>query len=344
MVKKWRLTMAFRQRIALLLVFILLSGAAYAEKLATLTDVLKPLFLAVDTDRFYVTDGFTIFIYSMKDFKLIKKFGKEGEGPQEFMRFVMVTPRADDLLVNSLAKISFFSKDGEYKSEVKTSVLNRFFIPMGKQYVGRSGKQGDVDKKFYLTINIFDENLKVVKELFKYENFMQLSGDINPVCIRQALFYVSGDKIFIENKPEGLIVCFDGTGKELPVIDPKIKRRKFTKADEDRYRNFYKNDPRYREDYEMLKPRLKFPDYFNPIDYMWVTGGKIYVMTFKQEGGSSEFIIFDTAGKFIKRRMSPYHHPNILERAPSDIKDGKLYQIIENEDEEEWELHVTSVL
>lgn len=335
--------MVFRQKVVLFLVLILLSGAAYAEKLATLTEVLKAQLLAVDTDRFYVTEGATVFIYSMKDFKLMKKFGKQGEGPQEFRGAARVLPRTDGLIVNSRGKISFFTKDGEYKNEIKASSISAFFLPLGGQYVGYGGRQGD-DNKFYVTINIFDAKLKKVKELYKYENFVQQHGDINPVGIRQALLYVSENKIFIENKPEGLIMCIDGTGKELSTIDPKIKPRKFTKADEDRYRNFYKNDPRTKNDYERLKPRLKFPEYFNPIDFMWVVGGKIYVMTYKREGGSSEFIVLDTAGKLIKRTMVPYHHQNVLERAPSDFRDGKLYQIIENEDEEEWELHVTPIL
>lgn len=331
--------MACKHKIVLFMVLIALAGTAYAEKLAVLTDVLKPTSLAVDVERFYVVEECTIYIYSMKDFKFLKKFGKAGEGPQEFRRFAIVTPRADDLLINSIGKISFFTKDGEYQREVKISVISQLFKPLGNLYVGFGGRQGEEDKKFYVTVSIFDENLKVVKELFNYENNIQQQGGINPVGIRQTLFYVWGNRIFVEDKQRGVVLCFDETGKELPVIDPKITPRKVTKEDEERYRDFYKNDPRTKNDYEMLKSRIKFPEYFNPIDHMWVTDGRIYIMTFKREGAASEFLIYDTDGKFIKRTMVPFYHLNVLFRAPTDIKDGKLYQIIENDEEEEWELH-----
>ncbi|MCP4215475.1 MAG: hypothetical protein GY765_12545, partial [bacterium] len=48
------------------------------------SDLLKPTSLVVADEQIYITDGPSIYIHSAKDFKLINKFGKVGEGPQEF--------------------------------------------------------------------------------------------------------------------------------------------------------------------------------------------------------------------------------------------------------------------
>jgi hypothetical protein len=39
----------------------------------------------VDKNQLYITDGASVFIYSLKDYQLQKKFGKRGEAPGEFL-------------------------------------------------------------------------------------------------------------------------------------------------------------------------------------------------------------------------------------------------------------------
>jgi len=336
--------MLYKQKIGLLviLIFFFFSGAVHAEKLAALPDILKPLRLTIDTDRFYVTEGTTIYIYSLTDFKLMKKFGKSGEGPQEFNGNVpiQIIPRADDLMINSFGKISFYSKDGIYQRELKTSSISLFFRPLGKQFVGYGFIQED--KTVYTTINFFDASLKKGNEIYRHKRFIQQSGDINPIATRNPLLYTSDNKIFVDGE-DGVIRCFDNTGKKVLSIDPKIKKRKVTEEDEERYRNFYKNDPRFRDAYENLKQRIKFPDYFPPIQFYIVMDKKIYIFTYKKEGENNECIVFDTQGKLLKKTMVPLFYGTAIEPYPPDIKNGKLYQLIENVDEEEWELHVVPI-
>jgi hypothetical protein len=83
--------------------------------------------------------GAAISIYSLKDFKLIKKLRKEGEGPQEFKTFLGFGLTVDiypgHILVNSIDKISYFSRKGEFIKEKKTPVGTTLTFFRGK-FVG----------------------------------------------------------------------------------------------------------------------------------------------------------------------------------------------------------------
>ena len=99
----------------------------------------------------------------------------------------------------------------------------------------------------------------------------------------------------------------------------------------------------YKQQYEELKHRLAFPDYFPEIGNFQVTDNKIYVSTWKVENGSNEWFIFDLQGKLLKRLFVPIVFLMPLEPYPYTVKNGKLYQLIETEDEQ-WELHAHEIM
>ena len=61
----------------------------------------------------------------MEDFKLVKKIGKEGEGPGEFKirgdLAVKIDIQKDRFLVNSLGKVSIFNRKGIMEREMRVS-------------------------------------------------------------------------------------------------------------------------------------------------------------------------------------------------------------------------------
>lgn len=61
-----------------------------------------------------------------------------------------------------------------------------------------------------------------------------------------------------------------------------------------------------------------------------------------KEAGKSEVQIFDLKGTLLEKSMIPIKEKNAKRFFPYDIKKGMLYQLVENEDEE-WELHVTKI-
>jgi hypothetical protein len=333
--------MAIKQTIGLLLTAIIFSGGIYAEKLATLPEIQNPTGLTIAAERFYVIEGTRVSIYSFKDFKLINQFGKKGEGPQEFMHFARVVPQPDDLFVYSFGKIAYYTKDGIFKSEKRALSISFKFTPLGDKYVGIAFDMKDGVR--YNSISIFDSDLKREKVLYSYKRVIQDAGNIDPVDTRDCDFFISDNKIFFDDK-DGNIRCCDDTGKQLFLIETKIPGIKVTRADEERYRNHYKKDPQYKDIYHMIENRIKFPSLFPPIQYFEVVDKKIYVVTFKKKDDKFEYMVYDIKGKLLKKDMTRLLYGSAIELFPTSAKDGKIFQLIENEKEVVWELHSHTII
>ena len=56
-----------------------------AEDSPMLRELIEPNSIALDHRNIYIPDGTGIYIYDRKDFRLKKRIGKKGEGPQEFL-------------------------------------------------------------------------------------------------------------------------------------------------------------------------------------------------------------------------------------------------------------------
>jgi hypothetical protein len=128
------------------------TGFLRAEKLAALDQLLKPNGLAVSTRYIYILEEPTIYIFSARDFRLIKKFGKRGEGPQEFMTSpfgimpMILYPYDNDtkVLVNSNSKVSLFTAEGTFIKETRVPPMQAF-LPFNDRYI--STGSGENSKK-----------------------------------------------------------------------------------------------------------------------------------------------------------------------------------------------------
>ena len=181
-----------------ILVFMIFTGFAFSKKVATISEVMKPSAITIDSEQMYIVENTSIYIYSLKDFKLKKKFGKEGEWPEEFKTFVNLTPQKDCLLINSWGKLSLYTKDGILKKELKTKSAGWFalFYPLKNGFIGRG--VASVDKKNYATINLFDSNFNKGKELYRILSHEQ-AGKIN-ILAKGFIYKAHDNKIFIKNK------------------------------------------------------------------------------------------------------------------------------------------------
>lgn len=335
--------------IVLLLLLLLGVGSfLYPGKVAVLDGIVNPFTkMEVDDNQLYITDGAAIHIYSLKDYSLKKKFGRRGEGPQEFkvvptnnLGSVILDVYPDYLLVNSLGKISFFTKQGEFIKEIRSISPNGCFKVIGNRFVGYSFPAGN--KTNYLTVNIFDSTLKVVRELYREPQWINPGKDINVFGIRSAFFVVSDDKILVENRQSSIVV-FNGNGEKLYSIDPQIKPLKVTKKTKKRVHDFFKSLPQFKQLYTIIKDRLKFPRYFPKIRSFFVADYKIYVLSWRRKEKKNECFIYDLEGNLINKTYFPLLQDNIFLPYPFAIGNGKYYQLIENEDGETWELHISHI-
>jgi hypothetical protein len=305
------------------------------RKPVILRELMRPVDIVLDDHQLYITDEMSVYIYSLKDFKLKKKFGSAGEGPGEFKNFIYVIPQDDQLLVNSIGKVSFFTKDGDFIKEFRAgaNLGGDFFFPLKEGFVGRDTVAEN--QTLYITINLYDSKFKKVKELYRVKR-RQMTEKMQ--LLSQAIQYAAyGNKIYAAVKKGFIIDVLDHNGKFLFSLHQEYHKQSFTSEDERKIRKMYRLV--YKERYELIEHRFVFPEYYPEIQKFIIEDNRIYVYTYRIENARLEFFIFDVLGKLLKKQWVPMAFETPVLPYPFYIKNGKLFQLSENE-EEEWELQV----
>lgn len=313
-----------------------------AEKLATLPELMGPATLAVDNERFYVTQDATVFIYSLTDYKLIKKFGQKGEGPEEFPTLpglpLIVSSEKDHLLINSANRISFFTKDGGFIKMIKSKgggVFSGIFQPLGDGFAGLGVLLED--SSVYNTVNLYDSQLYKIKPIAKVKRSAQQTGPIKLFSDNMS-FQTYGDRIYIITGQDFVIDILDKEGNKVNTIKRDYERIPFTDENKTEIFKTIEANPLQRPYLDVIKQRMQFPKYFPAVINLFVADDQLHAVTWKREQGKFEFIIFDCEGKFEKKMFVEFRMSGPLQPYPPAFKNHKLYQLIENE-AEEWELH-----
>lgn len=332
------------KKIVLYILFAILTTCpdfVIAEKVVPLPELAKPTLVMVEQNQVLIADFPHVYVYSLGDFKLVAKIGKKGEGPGEFSGRLRFQPDPKYIIIGSHMKVSYYTRDGKRVKEVrsKTSSATSVYKPLGKNYAAYGGaREKDT---FYNTITIHDPDLKKIKEVIRWKHPIQPGKRVEPVDsdLQGGEFRIFDEKIFVLLRKEGNVEVFDDNGETLFSIKPNYKKVKFTLTDKNRFNEFYRTDPRYRGFYERIQQFIEYPGYFPCAREFFVTGGKMYILTHLEEKGKSQFVICDTDGKNEKSVFVPFYNRNPREFYPFYIKNGKLYQLADNEDTEEWELH-----
>ena len=328
------------KKTCLILFLIVFSALSFAKKAAEFPELKRPQGLIIDENRIFIPDYPEVYIYSLKDFRLIKKFGKEGEGPGEFKarpdRF-NISVQPDYLFVNCDMKIFYFTWKGKLINEINTRGVGYYFFAAKDRLLGRKIIQEE--KIRYTPLYLFDSNLNPVKELAR----IKPAGSAKAFRAFHRSFNVEfgKDKIFVNLGTKFVVKIFDYNGKLLHVIDKENpeNRVKVTEADKKEYYENLKLTPGY----QTIINRIVFPEYFpairSDIGLQYDHHGgieKLYVITEKKKDDRAVCFLFDVKGTFLKKVNLPF-------QSPLDIKNGRLYQLIENEEAEVYELHVTGI-
>jgi hypothetical protein len=329
--------------IILILILLVFCFSGFAVKVAVLPELMKPKIMAVDDTQLYVTEEASVFIYSLKDFELVKKFGSAGQGPQEFQVLLdvplVIDVSTDRIIVNSFGKISYFTKQGEFIKEVKTKSIALFLQALGDGFLGMSVTAQDGVR--YRTINLYDSELNKLKEIYRAKHDFQ-AGQGLKVLTKPFIYQAYENKILLPGKDDATIDLFDKEMKKLLSIHLDQEKRKVDQKFKDAVINLIKTNPVTKNYFEALKP-ITFPDYFPSIRAFFVDDGTVYVMTYKMENNANEFFTYDMSGKFKKRLLIPIQYETELQPYPITLNKGKLYQIVENEEEEVWEFHMSKI-
>jgi hypothetical protein len=326
-----------------LLLFAALSPAA--EKSAVpLPDLLNPGSLYVTEDRLYVVDGCSILIYDLNDFKLLKTFGQEGEGPQEFKDAVQTLYfLGDRMLVNSVGKLSVFTRHGDFISETKAPSGSRAgdYCPLGDGYA--AVQFTTEDRTFYLNLNLYDSALIKTKQLLRVKDDFQ-PGKYMMAYSQNKTFDVLQNRLYVAFDGEFKIPVFDASGELEFTIAPEYERLKMDQAHREAADHYYRTDPYYKKYYDRIRSVLTFPDRLPAIKSFTFSEDTLYVETYRKNGRLTEFHTFSPSGKFSGVRHLPLIEDGEIAYSASRlyrIRNGCLYQLVE--DEEEWVIHITEL-
>lgn len=334
------------KRTYLLLIVMGMVFAMYAEPGKIVPALNTPNYLHVDKDTLIISENASFSIYSKDDMKLRKKVDKTGQGPGEFTVRpgvnISVTVCPGYIIVNDIAKVLFFNRDGEFVKEVRKNNPNSVFQYWQERIVGKTMKpEEDMD---YIIIGLFNEDLTLGKELFKVKNTFQsrhIENGFDPLTQDYIRMKTGKDSIYA-NDEEGNIIAFDRSGKRVFVMDRPFEKVPVTSDNKERVYAYYKEQSGIRPIFDGIKQFMRFPDFFPKLRDYFVTDSRLYVVPYEKAPGKSKFFIFDSNGVFIEKRPSKLKEKNIFEFYPYCIHDGMLYQLVEN-DNEEWELVIKKI-
>ena len=213
----------------ILLIPLLLSGTTLlAGDPVKLEGIFNPAYLLVDDTQLYITQGVSVSIFSLTDYSLVATFGKAGEGPQEFKVHqhnavpVFLDIQSDQILVSSMGKLSYFSKNGKFIREHRFSkgMAPPFLQPIGSNFVTRGFLHES--KINYNLLILLDNGFNEIKRLAKQKNPYQPGQDQNPLE-RELKFRtdISCNHIIADVNNNQLEI-FDGNGKRKFTIVPDI--------------------------------------------------------------------------------------------------------------------------
>ena len=307
-----------------------------------LRGLINPDSVSISGDLLAITDGELIHLYSLEDFKPLKSFGKKGEGPREFKfgsggvvrLHLQINP--EYILVNSISRVTFFTRQGEYLKEMKV-ISGNHFIPVGNRYVGYSSV--NENKTLYTAINMYDSNFGFVKELYRKPYYVQPNRKFNLIKLgcgnkRRAWYQVYKNRIFIEGENDTIHV-FNRTGKKDTEIHLDYEKLKISeeqkKTIKDDLNKLFTSDLMRR----LIREKGFFPVYF-PARMFLISDDFIYIPTYKKIGDRTKFVILDSEGKAVKTRFVSFKDKSFLNPYPFTINREKLYQLVEDDETEEW--------
>ncbi len=331
-----------------IMIALIFSGSAFLFPVlkGSLDKLSRPSMFIVDQDRAYILEKTTVYIYSIKDLKLIKKFGKAGEGPKEFKyRESSAKPLSmcihnRQLLVNSDFKRTFFDLDGNYIREEKVKVDKLVFPINGKSLGIGQIRTKDNRRLLGYTLHNHDYSTEKILQLTDFE-----MGNIRKMVLPVTNFTfnpVFKNRIYLNaNSNEFKINVYDNQGKIQYVIEKNYPRVKVPKNFRQGALDFLKKSPVFKGGYERFRKILHIREFFPPIRDLMIAEDSIYVLTFKRKDDLWECIKLDLKGTergrtFIK--LSEYAHLPVYPILYSVYK-GKIYSLVENEEDEVWQIH-----
>ena len=190
-------------------------------------------------------------------------------------------------------------------------------------------------------MNLFNgENLKLEKQFYQIKHGTQ-PGKAIILFDKVLRSYVDDKYIYVVSDFDFIIDVFDLEGNPVLKIHKKdYEPLKILEEDKKETHAYLKI---VLSSYPRIKDRLKFPENFLAIRNIVFDDHLLYVTTYHRKDEGLECFIFNQKGKFLKKIFLPLVKENIFREYPYDIYKGKIYQLVENDSEEGWDLHISKI-
>lgn len=336
----------------LLILILVFCVTLAAERVTTLEGLAYPQNIYVHENQVFVIDFPQVYVYDAGDYHLVKQFGRRGEGPGEFLRFARLHFRPKFIIVQSENKLAYFSKDFKFVKEQKVPIsFSRGMHILDDVFVVAHSANGvDDPRQLDQTINVYDRECKKIKEIFRQKYYFQITKDINMIYLPEVQrrtgirCFVHNRKVFFEGEDgeTGNIHVLDFQGNKLYTISHRFPKIEVTDQHVKEVEDFFKMKRRRILDILKQRKQLFTPDTFPMIHYSGLHDGKIYTIPYKREKGKSPVAVFQPDGKLIRKTTVSLVKEDRFSFYPFTIKNNKVYQLVENEDDE-WDLNIYSL-
>jgi hypothetical protein len=243
-------------------------------------------------------------------------------------------------MIESQGKLSFYSLKGDMIKEMRLLPKYRDLKLSGDRYFATSDKV--TNKVDHNVVKILDADFNEVKTFYQDEaEYHQEKQGTNYASTWD--FDVSENKFFIVGSSDFKIDVFNKNGDSLYTISREYERVKLSQEFIDAWFQRIKRRLGMGA-YHYMKKKVRFAEFFPAILDIIVDNGHVYVITYRKKQGNSECFIYDLTGKLVKKTWLPLKNYDGVTVFPYTIKNNYHYQLIDNEDTEDWELHRFSVL
>jgi hypothetical protein len=350
--KTYQKTMMILSLLLLLIVF-----PGFAVKLAVLPELNLPSYIDIRDDEVYVLDEPVVKVYSLKDCRLLRQFGKKGNGPGELMPNDEIPMQMQlvngQVFLNSQTKFIHYSYAGEVLKEKATHFMCMQIIPLRTNYcISRVNFNQKIEIFFH--IMLYDRDLNPLKTIYTSSPTSTIRSHgkaIIPSNFTYMKLAPSGKRLYVFSgrQEDFRVLVFDLDGNPLKPIKMDYQCPKWTDAFKQEFIDWFKTFPRFRAmggNEDLIKQYIEFPVYLPAIRDILPGENLLYVQTYKKKANDAEFFVFDENAQLIKQVFLPDESRYKVKMNPDvtfTIKNNRYYYLVENPDNGDWELHMIPI-
>lgn len=285
------------------------------EKIAEIDAILKnPRLAYLDNEYLYIYESreWTVYVYSRKNYRLVGKFGRNGEGPGEFKMIHNFMAYNDFILVNSPGKNSFFSREGKLIKEERCPPDLIPCIPVGDGFTSDdyeppppTGHRTPMTNRKIIWVEPGFKDRKVL-----FEKKLNIALVLNPNNGRYSFtlfpdtceFRVYKDRIYIGySSQEGFYFSiFDSNGDLLYKITRPYQKKKVSNV----LKNAILKNP-YRLHWNNQILKLDFYTYLPSFSSFEVEDERIYIFQYP-ENDKMPLLVLNLKGNLLEANLVPF--------------------------------------